>query len=243
MKSTVTLSALAVALYALTGLAGAADQTILGRSLLVKDPGSPDRRKITSNAKESASPDTIVGDPTLSGGGGVLTVIANGANPTSQIFNLPQGIDLSGKSFWTTNGVGGFKYRDRKGDQGPVRSVSMRKTAGGNFMIKAVIRAQNGPVNVVPPNPGSDGFVTLQITGGDRYCMQYGADGKVINKGTKLFKVRRPKLQGCPGGGQTTTTTSSTGPITSTTTSSTTTTTMYSSPSRAFLDAPIDLLD
>jgi hypothetical protein len=239
---TVTLSALTVALYALTGLAGAADQTILGRSLIVKNPGSPDRRKITSSAKESASPNTVVGDPTLSGGGAVLTVIANGVNPTSQSFNLPQGIDLSGKSFWSTNGVGGFKYRDRKGEQGAVRSVSMRKTEGGNFMIKVVIRGQNGPVNVVPPNPGTDGFVTLEITGGDRYCVQYGVDGKVSNNGTKLFKVKRPKLQGCPGT-PTTTTTSSTGPITSTTTSSTTTTTMYSSPSRAFLDAPIDLLD
>jgi len=242
MKKTVTSSALTLALYALTGLAGAADQTILGRTLIVRNPGSADRRKVTSNAKESASSNTIVGDPTVNGGGAALTVIANGMTPTSQIFNLPQGVDSSGKSFWSTNSVSGFKYRDRKGEQSAVRSVSLRKTAGGNFMIKVVIRGQNGTLNVVPPNPGSDGFVTLQITGGDRYCMQYGADGKVINNGTKLFKVRRPKLEGCPGT-PTTTTTSSTGPITSTTTSSTTTTTMYSSPSRAFLDAPIDLLD
>jgi hypothetical protein len=45
--------------------------------------------------------------------------------------------------------------------------------------------------------------------------------------------VRRPVIEGCPGGASTTTTS----------TSATTTTTMYSSPSRAFLDAPIDLLD
>ena len=77
---------------------------------------------------------------------------------------------------------------------------------------------------------------SLELVGGDRYCVQFGADGTVINKDSQLFKVRRPKLEGCPGGGPTTT--SSTAPVTTTTTSSTTTTTMYSSPSRAFLDAP-----
>jgi hypothetical protein len=49
------------------------------------------------------------------------------------------------------------------------------------------------------------------------------------SKNGQLFKVRRPVIEGCPGGASTT--------------STTTTTTMYSSPSRAFLDAPIDLLD
>jgi hypothetical protein len=235
MKTRVTCSALLAATYLLVGWAGAADQTILGRSLTVKNPGAADKRKVSSTAKEAPSPNTIVGDPTLSGsaGGALLTVIANGANPSMQAFNLPQGTTLAGKDFWRVSGAAGFKYKDGKGEQGPVRTVMIRKTPSGQFNIKVVIKGKNGPLNVLPPNPGTDGFVTLQLGTGDRYCVQFGADGQVSNKSGQLFKVRRPVFEGCPGGASTTTTTSST----------TTSTTMYSSPSRAFLDAPIDLLD
>ncbi len=235
MKRPVTWSALVGAAYLLAGSAGAADQTILGRSLTVKNPGAADKRKVTSTAKEAASPNTIVGDPTLSGsaGGAILTVIANGASPSTQSFTLPQGMTIAGKDFWQASGASGFKYKDGKGEQGPVRTVIIRKTPSGVFNIKVVIKGKNGPVNVLPPNPGTDGFVTLQLGSGDRYCVQFGADGQVSNKSGELFKVRRPVFEGCPGGASTTTTT----------TSSTTSTTMYSSPSRAFLDVPIDLLD
>ncbi len=239
MKRTVSLSALVGGLvlgsYVLGGWAAAADQTILGKSFIVKNPGAADKRRISGVAKEQASPNTIVGDPTIFGsaGGAILTVIANGANSTSQTFNLPQGNSLSGKPFWRSTDLG-FKYKDSKGEQGAVKSVTIRLTAGGIFTIKAVVRGKNGPVNVVPPNPGTDGFITLKLGispgAGDRYCVQY-ANGELKNKGTELFKVRRPQGEGCPGG------------TTTTTTSSTTTTTIYSSPSRAFLDAPPDLLD
>jgi hypothetical protein len=244
MKRIATLSVVAAGLYLVTGLAGAADQTILGRSLIVKNPGNPDKRKIAGSAKESASPNTITGDPTLAGsaGGAILTVIANGANPTTQTFTLAQGTTSSGKPFWRTGNTTGFKYKDGRGEQGPVKSVIIRRTAGGIFSIKVVAKAKNGPITVVPPDPGTDGFVTLQIAGGDRYCVQFGPDGKVQNKNSQLFKVRRPQLEGCPGGASTTTTAPTTS-TTSTTTSSTTSTTIYSSPSKAFLDRPIDLLD
>ena len=235
MQRIATFSVLAATcVFLLAGLAGAADQTILGRSLIVKNPGAADKRKIASSAKEVASPNTIVGDPTLSGsaGGAMLTVIANGSNPTSQSFSLPQGETLAGKPFWRTSGSAGFKYKDGKGEQGPVRTVIIRKTPSGVFNIKVTVKGKNGPVNVLPPNPGTDGYVTLTIGSGDRYCVQFGPDGTVNNKNGSLFKVRRPTLEGCPGGASTTTTTST----------STTSTTIYSSPSRAFLDAPIDLL-
>jgi hypothetical protein len=239
MKRIARLFLFAAGLHVVTGLAGAADQTILGRSLLVKNPGTPDKRKITSSAKESASPNTITGDPTLSGsaGGAILTVIANGASPTTQSFTLAQGTTSSGKPFWRTSGAAGFKYKDGKGEQGPVKTAIIRKTPSGVFNIKVAVKGKNGPVTVLPPNPGTDGFVTLQIGGGDRYCVQFGPDGTVNNKNGQLFKVRRPQLEGCPGGAVTTTTTSTTS------TSSTTSTTIYSSPSKAFLDSPVDLLD
>jgi len=257
MKKSATLSVLAIGLYVLGGWAGAADQTILGRSFIVRNPGAADKRKVTSVAKEEASPNTVTGDPTVAGsaGGAILTVIANGANPTTQTFNLPQNSTPSGKPFWRVSGTNAFKYKDAKGVNGAVKSVTIKKTPGGTFSIKIQIRGKNGPLNVVPPNPGTDGFFTLKIGGGDLYCVKFGVDGTVINKNGTLFKVRRPVIEGCPGGPTSTTTTTSATPTTtsstivppttttSTPSSSTTTTTIYSSPSRAFLDTPIDLLD
>jgi hypothetical protein len=58
----------------------AADQTILGKRLLVKDPKpglDPTKRKIVAEGKEKASPDGIVGDPTLVGA--TATVFESGA--------------------------------------------------------------------------------------------------------------------------------------------------------------------
>src|SRR5262245_14554254 len=52
------------------GTANAADQTVLGKQLLLKDPKpsvDATKRKLVVQAKESASADTIVGDPTISG--------------------------------------------------------------------------------------------------------------------------------------------------------------------------------
>ena len=57
-------------------IASAADQTILGSQLLVKNPSTPEKRTVVGKAKESASPNTIVGDPTLNGA--TLTVRAEG---------------------------------------------------------------------------------------------------------------------------------------------------------------------
>ena len=107
MKKTIKWYALAAVLTVVAGWAWAADQTILGRSFIVKNTGTPDKRRVTSVAKEKDSPNTIVGNPTLAGsaGGAVLTVIANGANPTSQVFNLPQGSTASGKDFWKATGL------------------------------------------------------------------------------------------------------------------------------------------
>lgn len=48
-------------------LAYAADQAILGNQLLVKNPSTPDKRKVTAEAKEKASANTLVGDPTIGG--------------------------------------------------------------------------------------------------------------------------------------------------------------------------------
>ena len=78
------------------GLAYAADQTILGNTFLVKNPSTPTKRKIIGKAKESGSPNTIVGNPTATGG--VLVVTANGGSPSAQTYVLPQGTSgITGK--------------------------------------------------------------------------------------------------------------------------------------------------
>ena len=236
MKRIAKVSAVAAVLsMMLAGWANAADQTILGRSFLVKNPGSPEKRKVTGAAKEVDSPNTLTGDPTVHGsaggailgsaggailgsaGGAVLTIIADGAHSSQQIFALKQGKSSTGKPFWrasVANGVtNGFKYKDPNGEQGAVKAVLIKKTTAGVFSIKVALRGKNGTINVVPPNPGTDGFITLFLAHGDRYCVAY-VGGTAVNDGDRLFKVRRPTVEACPG-----------------------------SPSAAFVDGPDDLSD
>ena len=69
--------------------ARAADQTILGSQLVVTNPSTPEKRKVVVKAKEVASPDTIVGAPTVAGAS--LLLVANGGTPSAQTFALPAG--------------------------------------------------------------------------------------------------------------------------------------------------------
>src|SRR5262249_53337573 len=151
---------------------------------------------------------------------------ANGANPTSQEFSLPQGTNRFGGRFWTRSGNTGFTYTDLLGEQGPVRLVVIRRFSSGRFNIQAAAVGSNGMIMVVPPNPGTDAFMTLKLglapDAGDRYCVQYGPESKIKNIGSKLFSAKDPKIKGCPSGGGTTTTTV---PATTTTTTTAPTTT------------------
>lgn len=225
---------------AIAAVAFGAEQTIKGKGLTIKDASSgldPAKRKITGKAAEKSSPNVLTGDPVA--GGATLEVQANGSNPTSQTFVLNQGISSTGRPFWSAAGTTGFKYKDSRGDQGPVKSAQIKRSPGGNFTLKVSLTGRNGTINVVPPNPGTDGCLALTLGGGgDRYSVKFGPESQVKNSGKKLFKAKKPLLEGiCPGGGPTTTTT------TTTTTAPTTTTTLYGSPSRAFLDRALDLLD
>jgi hypothetical protein len=228
------------ALVGCAGIAVAAEQTILGKSITIKDPKpgvDATKRKVTGSGKEKNSPNTIVGNPTTLGG--VLQVFAFGGTPSTQTFLLPQGTStITGKPFWTAAGSTGFKYKDSKGEQSPVKSVQIKRTPSGTFSIKAKISAKNGAVIVVPPNPGTSACVALQITGGDRYSVDFGPTSQIKNS-QKVFKAKKPTAEGiCPGAIPTTTTTS-----TVTTSSSSTSTTLYGSPSKAFFDRMLGLLD
>jgi hypothetical protein len=218
------------------GLAYAADQTILGNSLTVKNPSTPDKRKITGKAKEKGSPNTIVGNPVLLGG--TLTVSAGGGTPSSQLFALPQGTSgITGKQFWSGDAIKGFKYKDPKGENGAVKVAQIKKTPSGNFSIKIVASGKLGAVLVTPPNPGTNGCVLLGLNGGDTYSVAFKVgDGLVTNKGALLYKHKKVTMEGsCIV--TTTTTTSTSAPTT------TTSTTLYGSPSRAFFERVLGLLD
>ncbi len=188
-------------------IAHAADQTVLGRELILKNPSTSGKRKIIVKANETASDDTLVGDPVTNGA--TVTISANGATPTGETYRLPTGASPSTlKPFWTGDPVRGFKYGDPKGENGPVRSAQI-KSKGGVFQIKVGVDGKLGPVTVVPANPGSDGCVLFAISGGDSYSVQF-ASGQVTNRGAVLFKVAKPTSEGSCVPTTTTTTTSST---------------------------------
>src|SRR5262245_44084537 len=153
--------------------ARAAEQTILGAQFQIKNPSTPEKRKITIKAKETASPNTLVGNPVLDGA--TVTIDADGTTPSSQTYNLPTGVSsYRGKPFWTGDAAKGFKYNDSKGENGPAKSalVAIKK---GVFQIKITIDGKLGAVDVVPPNAGSAGCAFVTLVGGDSYSVQFAS--------------------------------------------------------------------
>ena len=174
-------------------VAHAADQIVHGVTLVVKNPGAAAKRKVTLKAKETATDNTLVGDPTV--GGATVTVTLDGASPSAQAFRLPAGVSATTqKPFWSGDVVKGFKYKDPKGDNGAVKRAQIT-SKGGKFQINVAISGKGGPVDIVPPDLGSAGCAFLTIGGGDRYSVQF-ATGQVTNKGSSLFKVAKPTRDG-----------------------------------------------
>ena len=193
----------------------ATDQTVLGNELVVKNPTTPDRRKIVAKGLEKASDDTIVGDPTVTGA--TLTITANGTSPSSQTVPLPAGMSpTTGRRYWTGSMASGFKYKDARGENGPVKLAQILKEPNGFFLVKAVLLSRYRPITVVPPHDGTDGCMLFTINGGDSYSVKFGADGTITNKGTTFFKVSTPTVEGSCVPTTTTTTTTSTSTTTTT---------------------------
>jgi len=170
-----------------------ADQAILGKLLLVSNPGSADKRKVVVKAKDPASGDTIAGDPTLNGA--TLVVDAIGGSTNSETYQLPAGMSAGGKPFWKGDVDKGFKYVDKAGENGPVKVAQIKKTGSGTFQIKAIISGKTGTVALNPPNEGTRGCALLTINGGDSYSVRF-ADGTMKNKEAKQFKVVNPTTAG-----------------------------------------------
>lgn len=197
-KSAVRHASFVLAAFVLASVAQAADQAILGRQIVVRNPKStdPSRRTVVAAARDTAGTATLVGDPTA--GGARLEIIANGTNPSAQLFPLPQGIGADGKPFWTAIGPTAYRYKDIDGEQGPVRLVRMRRGRNGTFRISAKLEAGSWPFDILPPDAGTDGFLTISITGGDRYCVQYGTDTPDVNRGGRVWKAKQAAAKACP---------------------------------------------
>jgi hypothetical protein len=178
-----------------------ADLTVRGGRLLVTDPKpeDPARRKVVATARGARGTSSIAGDPTVAGegGGAVLEVVANGARPSFQSFLLPQGTTAKGKPFWRAAGSRGYRYADPAGEQGGVSSVVLKQAANGAVRLQATLLGRNGPLAVTPPDPGTDGFLTLALGGGDRLCVQYGPEGRSRNRADRLWEIGRVRAEGC----------------------------------------------
>ena len=176
--------------------AHAASQQILGKKLLVRNPtGAEPRRTLVALGRESATDvPAIVGDPTVNGA--LLSVTLNGATSTGGAFLL----DAAGWSAAST----GFTYSGPTGVDGdPVRRVVLKRTPGGTALLKVVIKGSVGtqPVDLVPPNPGTDAAVTLAINGGDTYCVSLGgaAGGTSGLNTASLWRIQNAVAEpGCP---------------------------------------------
>jgi hypothetical protein len=223
--------------------ARAADQTVRGKTFVVKDPKpgvDASLRSVVVLGKELPNDDSVIGDPIANGA--TVEIIANGASSTAQVFPLPPGASMAGSPGWKALGspVIGYSYKDAGGVNGPVKAALIKESGNGMFIVKVTIKGALGPgpqphITVVPPAPGTDGGMRFSITAGDSYCVLFGgaAGGVVTNAPTsgspnKTFKIVTPTAEaGCPvlQVNTTSTTTSST-----TTTSATTTSTTLCTP-------------
>ena len=190
-RSTVAVLA---ALLLLPAATHAAEQTLLGSQLSLKNPSVPEKRKVALSVKEKLSPATLVGNPAMNGA--TLNIRVTGGTLDGDTYTLPTGTDPNtSKPFWSGDAVKGFKYKDSKGVNGPVSSASI-SLKNGTFAIKVGATGKIGTINLVPPNPGADGCATLTLNGGgDTYSVNF-ASGTAKNSGTKSFSVKKPTQKG-----------------------------------------------
>ena len=145
-------------------------------------PAGAQKRKILWKVKEPASGNTVTGNPNLvTNGGATLRVSLTPGG--DQCFVLPTGN-------WSPVGSIGFKYRDADLSEGAVKVAFIKKTASGNFLVKALLKGSGPqPINVVPGNPTTSYAVNLKINSGDAYCSAMGNGLAKVNSAT-TYKVK-----------------------------------------------------
>lgn len=142
--------------------------------LVVKNPSGPASRKIVYKVRDFGH--AIAGTPLDNGA--TLSIKLDG---TSQCFHLPT-------LGWSAIGSKGFKYSDPDAQYGAVRMARIKKS-GNVFKIKAIVLGRQGPVNIVPPNPGVQADTNLSFFGGAEYCSSTAGAALGPNN-AKTFKAR-----------------------------------------------------
>src|SRR6185295_7918399 len=88
MKAIAAHVVLVLAVLGPGGLAVADDHAVLGRKIMVRDPGpDPLRRKVVGLGKEVLSNDAVIGNPVAAGA--TLTLFTLGGTAAEQAFPLP----------------------------------------------------------------------------------------------------------------------------------------------------------
>ena len=185
----------------------AATQFVLGQKLIIanahpegtEEEGYAHYTKVQVRARGS---DGTIVDPSLSGTEpSYLYIVANGATSTATYA-------LLNPDFWRPV-PGGFAYKDRcpRALCGPYSDESVRKLVikkgATSFSISMVLNGKYESLAVLPPNPGDNGGVVLEIAGGDSYCVAFGgsAGGVELADGATKWIVNRPTAEGpCPCG-------------------------------------------
>ena len=169
--------------------APASADEILGKKVLVKNPGSESQRVVVMLAKETSTDITPFPDMTQTGA--FLSIVVDGT--------VQQVIFLS-SSGWSAIG-GGYKYGPVGSE--PVKKVLLKYNGGnGKALMKVILKGKVGTddLSVVPPNPGTQiGFVL--DTGGQQYCASFGgaAGGTEVADSPAQWKISGPTIQpGCP---------------------------------------------
>lgn len=196
-----------LAIVTLATLAGrpaeAGTQTILGEKLLVKGAadGSGQRKVFVSASVTPSAGAKLVGDPTASGA--TLRLITR-----SPSRSYDRTIELPKDGWSVAPGIrpeDGKSYQFRSDRDGAIWFVWIGTTSSttpgtpGPFKIK--IKLYDDPsVDVLAPDPGTEGGVVLTLGGGDRYCVAFGgaAGGVIEANHAKTFAVRAPTAKGCP---------------------------------------------
>jgi hypothetical protein len=180
----------ALLLTALAGDGWAAEQSVITKLLLVKDPpAGPAARKILWKVKEQGNPDlSVVGDPTADGAR--LRIRLQPSNHCSvppcvdgggdQCFDLPA-------SGWSPIGTIGFKYKDPQLANGAVKVASIKRTPSGTFLIKAIL--QGAGIDLFLEDEIGFYGLNLALGGGDEY--QTGSGGAEPNPNDgETFRVK-----------------------------------------------------
>lgn len=175
------------------GGAGAADQTLFGKVIKVKNNLDPAKRKVAFVAKELASGSTVAGNP--ASGGATFEVVLEpalvGDSVSQQCFSLPA-------AGWSAIGSLGWKYKDKTGANGAVKTATVKRTPSGTFILKVVALGRFGPITVAPPTRTAEARAVFRIGGGDRYCSLFG--GTVGANAVSGFTAKNAEAPSSCGG-------------------------------------------